>query len=87
MEPEVYDEGHIPGAVKVDWEEDIAGELGSELVSKEELEALMGRLGVTEDTTVVVYGDRANWFAVHAYWVLSYYIHDDVRLMDGGRHY
>ncbi|PSP74845.1 sulfurtransferase [Halobacteriales archaeon QS_1_68_20] len=87
MEPDQYDDGHIPGASKVDWEADLAGELGGDLIDRDEFEALMGELGITEDSTVVVYGDKANWFAAHAYWVMAYYGHDDVRLMDGGRHY
>jgi thiosulfate/3-mercaptopyruvate sulfurtransferase len=87
MDASVYEEGHVPGAVPLDWEEDLAGDLGRDLVDKAEFEDLMGRLGVTPDTTVVVYGDKANWFAAHAYWVMSYYGHDDVRLMDGGRHH
>lgn len=87
MEPDAYDDGHIPGAVHIDWEADLAGELGGELVDREEFERLVGELGITEETTVVLYGDKANWFAAHAYWVFSYYGHEDVKLMDGGRHY
>lgn len=87
MEPKRYEQAHVPGAVGVDWEADIAGELGRDLVGKEAFESLASRCGITEDTTVILYGDRANWFAAHAYWVFTYYGHDDVRLMDGGRHY
>lgn len=85
MEPEAYDEWHVPGATRIDWQEDLAGEMGSEMLSKEGFEALLGERGIGEDSTVVVYGDKANWFASHAYWMFSYYGHDDVRLMDGGR--
>lgn len=87
MDPTAYDDWHIPGAQRIDWEADIAGELGRELVDRDEFESLLGELGITEETTVVLYGDEANWFAAHAYWVMSYYGHEDVRLMDGGRHF
>jgi thiosulfate/3-mercaptopyruvate sulfurtransferase len=86
-DPSVYDDGHVPGALRVDWERDLAGNLGRDLVSKREFEDLMAGLGIEPNTTVVVYGDKANWFAAHANWVMSYYGHEDVRLMDGGRHH
>jgi thiosulfate/3-mercaptopyruvate sulfurtransferase len=60
---------------------------GGSVISAEELEELLGGFGITPETTVVLYGDRANWFAGHAYWVLQYYCHDDVQLLDGGRRY
>ncbi|ELY73564.1 sulfurtransferase [Natronobacterium gregoryi] len=82
-----YDRGHIPGAISVDWENDVAGELGRDIVDADAFEAVMEACGVTNDTTLVLYGDEANWFAAHVYWVCKYYGHDDVRLMDGGRHY
>jgi thiosulfate/3-mercaptopyruvate sulfurtransferase len=87
MEPENYEESHIPGAVGVDWEADIGGELGRNVISKDQFEDLAERCGITPDTTVIIYGDKANWFAAHAYWVFTYYGHEDIRLMDGGRHY
>jgi len=87
MEPEVYGDDHIPGAVGLDWEDDLAGRHGRNIVSKGEFESLMGSLGITEETTVVIYGDKANWFASHAYWLFTYYGHESVALMDGGRHY
>lgn len=87
LEPDVYDDWHVPGAVQVDWEGDLIDELGGDLVDPEELSSLLGELGITPETTVVVYGDRANWFAAHAVWVLRYYQHADVRLLDGGRRY
>jgi thiosulfate/3-mercaptopyruvate sulfurtransferase len=85
MDPAVYDEWHIPGAVQIDWEEDIVDGLGGTVVGEEEVADLLGECGITPETTVVLYGDRANWFAGHAYWVLKYYCHDDVKLLDGGR--
>lgn len=87
MQPEVYDEEHLPGAVQIDWEADFAGELGRDVVGQAAFEELIGSLGITTETTVVIYGDKANWFAAHAYWIFKYYGHDDVKLMDGGRHY
>jgi thiosulfate/3-mercaptopyruvate sulfurtransferase len=82
-----YDDWHIPGAVNIDWEQDLINELGGGLVTKPELEQLLGNLGITPETEVIVYGDKANWFAAHAYWVLKYYGHENVTLLDGGRRY
>lgn len=85
MEPGVYDDWHIPGAIQINWEEDLIDGLGGHVLDGEELETLLGDRGITRDTTVVLYGDKANWFAGHAYWVFQYYCHDDVKLLDGGR--
>ena len=88
VDTEVYDEeGHAPGAIGLDWETDLRDQVERDLLSKEDFEALMEDIGVTEDTTVVLYGDNANWFAAYTYWEFKYYGHDDVRLMDGGRDY
>ena len=83
--PDLYDEGHIPGAVKLHWQDDLQDELVRDVVAKDEFERLMGVRGITEDTTVVLYGDKNNWFAAFAYWYLKLYGHEDVRLLDGGR--
>jgi thiosulfate/3-mercaptopyruvate sulfurtransferase len=83
--PDVYDEGHIPGAVKLHWRDDLQDKLIRDVVSKEEFERLMGERGISDDTTVVLYGDKNNWFAAYAYWYLKIYGHEDVRLLDGGR--
>jgi thiosulfate/3-mercaptopyruvate sulfurtransferase len=83
--PALYDEGHIAGAVRLHWREDLQDPVERDLVEKEPFEALMGRLGVSNDTTVVLYGDRNNWFAAYAYWYLKIYGHDDARILDGGR--
>ncbi len=83
--PDVYDEGHIPGAVKLHWREDLQDAIERDLISKDAFEALMGRLGISNDTTIVVYGDKNNWFAAYAYWYLKIYGHEDVRVLDGGR--
>ena len=83
--PDLYDEGHIPGAVKLHWQEDLQDELVRDVVRKEEFERLMGERGIAGDSTVVLYGDKNNWFAAYAYWYLKIYGHEDVRLLDGGR--
>ena len=83
--PDLYDEGHIPGAVKLHWRQDLQDPVERDLVEKAEFEALMGRLGIGNDTTLIVYGDRNNWFAAYAYWYLKIYGHEDVRILDGGR--
>jgi thiosulfate/3-mercaptopyruvate sulfurtransferase len=83
--PDLYDDGHIPGAVKLHWRDDLQDPVERDLVDKEAFERLMGRLGVSDATAVVLYGDRNNWFAAYAYWYLKIYGHEDVRILDGGR--
>jgi thiosulfate/3-mercaptopyruvate sulfurtransferase len=83
--PALYDEGHIPGAVKLHWREDLQDPVERDLVEKAEFEALLGRLGISNDTTLVLYGDRNNWFAAYAYWYVKIYGHEDARILDGGR--
>jgi thiosulfate/3-mercaptopyruvate sulfurtransferase len=83
--PDVYDEGHIPGAVKLHWRDDLQDPLIRDVVSKAEFERLIGARGIANDTSVVLYGDKNNWFAAYAYWYLKIYGHEDVRLLDGGR--
>jgi len=83
--PDLYDEGHVPGAVKLHWREDLQDPVERDLVEKDAFERLMGRLGISNDATLVLYGDKNNWFAAYAYWYLKIYGHDDVRILDGGR--
>src|SRR6266481_6392301 len=83
--PDLYEDGHIPGAVKLHWKDDLQDPVERDLVEKPEFERLLGSRGIGNDTTVVLYGDRNNWFAAYAYWYLKIYGHPDVRLMDGGR--
>jgi thiosulfate/3-mercaptopyruvate sulfurtransferase len=83
--PNLYDDGHIPDAVKLHWRDDLQDPVERDLVDKETFERLMGRLGVSDATTVVLYGDKNNWFAAYAYWYLKIYGHEDVRILDGGR--
>src|SRR6266536_5820644 len=83
--PDLYDEGHIPGAVKLHWREDLQDPVERDLADKARFEELMASRGIANDTTVVLYGDKNNWFAAYAYWYLKIYGHEDVRLVDGGR--
>jgi thiosulfate/3-mercaptopyruvate sulfurtransferase len=83
--PDLYDEGHIAGAVKLHWRDDLQDPLERDLVDRERFEQLLGERGVRNDSTVVVYGDKNNWFAAYAYWYLKIYGHADVRILDGGR--
>ncbi len=83
--PDLYEEGHIPGAVKLHWRDDLQDKLIRDVVAKEEFERLMGERGIANDSSVVLYGDKNNWFAAYAYWYLKIYGHEDVRLLDGGR--
>ena len=83
--PDLYDEGHIPGAVKLHWRDDLQDPVERDLVEREEFERLMSERGISNDTTVVLYGDKNNWFAAYAYWYLKIYGHRYVRVLDGGR--
>jgi thiosulfate/3-mercaptopyruvate sulfurtransferase len=85
VEPGVFDRGHVPGAMNIRWHSDLVDPVRRDLVSQEGFEALMSRLGIAPDTTVVLYGDHNNWFAAWGVWVFNYYGHDNVKLMDGGR--
>ncbi|HYY64999.1 MAG TPA: sulfurtransferase [Gaiellaceae bacterium] len=83
--PDLYDEGHIPGAVKLHWRDDLQDPVERDLVDKPTFERLMSERGISNETTLVLYGDRNNWFAAYAYWYLKIYGHQDVRILDGGR--
>src|SRR2546430_11361073 len=80
-----YNLGHIPGSVLIDWKKDINDPVRRDIVSKEGLEALFGRLGISNDHQIVLYGDFNNWFAAFAFWVFKYYGVDNVVLLNGGR--
>ncbi|GAC1361043.1 MAG: sulfurtransferase [Ktedonobacteraceae bacterium] len=80
-----YEQGHIPGAFGFNWQKELQDQVMRAPVSKEQLEALLSRAGVSNDMTIVLYGDNNNWFAAWAFWILKYYGHRDVRLLDGGR--
>jgi thiosulfate/3-mercaptopyruvate sulfurtransferase len=81
----LYEIGHIPGAVKLDWHTDQQSQLIRDFVTREEFEQLMAARGIANDTTVVFYGDRNNWYAAYTYWLFKMYGHKDCRLMNGGR--
>ncbi len=81
----LYETGHIPGAVKVDWHTDLNDQVIRDYLDAEAFAALMSAKGITPDTTIVFYGDQNNWWAAYALWVTSLFGHADVRLLDGGR--
>lgn len=83
--PDLYEQGHIRGAVKLHWQDDLQDTVIRDVVTKERFEQLLGARGIGDDTTVVLYGDKSNWFAAYGYWYLKIYGHADVRLLDGGR--
>jgi len=84
-DPLLYAMGHIPGAVQVDWFSTLQHPLRRDFLSKEQFEEVASRLGITNDTTVVFYGDKSNWFACYALWLFQYYGHQNVKIMNGGR--
>lgn len=80
-----YDKGHIPGAVAWNWQTQLQDPIRRDLIEKSELERLLGHSGISQDTTILLYGDNNNWFAAYAFWQLKYYGHKDVKLINGGR--
>ncbi|WP_426986423.1 sulfurtransferase [Pseudarthrobacter sp. Y6] len=81
----LYETGHIPGSVKIDWHTDLNEEVTRDYVNGEAFGALAAAKGISRDTTVVIYGDKSNWWAAYALWVFTLFGHEDVRLLDGGR--
>ena len=81
----LYETGHIPGAVKVDWHLDLNDPVTRDYIDGENFAKLLSAKGIGRDTTVVIYGDKNNWWAAYALWVFSLFGHTDVRLLDGGR--
>jgi thiosulfate/3-mercaptopyruvate sulfurtransferase len=81
----LYDTGHIPGALKLDWHQDLNDPVMRDYVHPEQFAEVMSERGIGRDTTVVIYGDKNNWWAAYALWVMSLFGHEDVRLLDGGR--
>ena len=80
-----YDEGHAPGAVGFNWTSQLQDQTRRDIISRHGLEELLSNAGVSNDDTVILYGDNNNWFAAYAFWLLEMYGHKDVKLMDGGR--
>ncbi|MGO3326890.1 sulfurtransferase [Gordonia sp. (in: high G+C Gram-positive bacteria)] len=81
----IYDLNHIPGAIRLDWREDLQDGLRRDFLDAEGFSKLLSERGVSNDDTVVLYGGNNNWFAAYAYWYFKIYGHKDVRLLDGGR--
>ena len=81
----LYDTGHIPGAVKLDWVNDLNDPLLRDYVGRERIEEILRARGIDDDTVIVLYGDKNNWWATYAFWVLSLYGLGNLRIMDGGR--
>ena len=85
VDTSAYDQGHIPGAVGWNWQSQLQDNIRRDLVDQSALESLLGQSGISNDTTILLYGDNNNWFAAYALWQLKYYGHKDVRLINGGR--
>jgi thiosulfate/3-mercaptopyruvate sulfurtransferase len=83
--PDLYEEGHIPSAVKLHWRDDLQDPVERDIVDKDTFERLLGERGIGNDSTLIVYGDKNNWFAAYAYWYVKIYGHRDARILDGGR--
>jgi thiosulfate/3-mercaptopyruvate sulfurtransferase len=81
----LYDVGHVPGAVKIDWHTDLQDPLMRDYLDAQSFARLVGEKGISPETTVVFYGDKNNWWATYALWVFRLFGHDRVRVMDGGR--
>ena len=81
----LYDIGHVPNSVKIDWVEDLNDPLMRDYLDPEHFANLMAELGISPDTTVIFYGDKNNWWATYALWVFGLFSHDNVKVMDGGR--
>jgi thiosulfate/3-mercaptopyruvate sulfurtransferase len=81
----LYETGHIPGAVKIDWHTDLNDPVIRDYIQGPAFAKLLGDRGISRDTTVVIYGDKSNWWAAYALWVFTLFGHPDVRLLDGGR--
>ena len=85
VDTSAYEQGHIAGAVTWNWQSQLQHNVVRDIVSRDEMEALLSRSGIAPDTAIILYGDNNNWFAAWAFWQLRYYGHQDVRLMNGGR--
>ena len=81
----LYETGHVPGAVKIDWHTELNDEVTRDYIDGEGFARLMAAKGVSRESTVVIYGDKSNWWAAYALWVFTLFGHEDVRLLDGGR--
>jgi thiosulfate/3-mercaptopyruvate sulfurtransferase len=80
-----YDKGHIKGAVGWNWQTQLQDGVRRDLIGKEDLEELLGKSGISNETAILLYGDNNNWFAAYAFWQLKYHGHENIRLIDGGK--
>ncbi len=81
----LYDMGHVPGSVKIDWQGDLQDQLIRDYIDAEKFAAICSRAGIANDTTVVFYGDKSNWWACYAFWAFKLFGHQDCRILNGGR--
>jgi thiosulfate/3-mercaptopyruvate sulfurtransferase len=81
----LYDQGHVPGAIQIDWVGDLNDKLRRDYLDRKSFSALMSRSGISNDTTVIFYGDKNNWWATYAFWVFQLFGHEKAKIMDGGR--
>jgi len=84
-DPALYDQAHIPQAVRLHWKNDLQDPIVRDWLSQDRFGRLLGELGISRDNTVVFYGDKNNWFATYTFWLFKYYGHRDVRVLNGGR--
>jgi len=85
VDTNAYSDGHITGAVAWNWTSQLSDNIRRDILSKSALEELLSKSGISNDDTIILYGDNNNWFAAFAFWILKIYGHEDVRLLDGGR--
>ena len=81
----LYDMGHVPGSVKIDWQGDLQDQIVRDYITAEKFAAICSKAGIANDTTVVFYGDKSNWWACYAFWAFKLFGHADCRIMNGGR--
>lgn len=84
-DPSLYNKSHIPGAIGFDWKEDLQDKTCRDFLSKDDFSKLMASSGINNSDTIILYGDRNNWFAAYTYWYFKYYGHQNVKLLNGGR--
>jgi thiosulfate/3-mercaptopyruvate sulfurtransferase len=81
----LYEIGHLPGAVKLDWHVDVQDPIDRDFLDQQDFEKLMSRWGISNDTTIVLYGDKNNWYACYSFWLFTMYGHQKMKIMNGGR--